>query len=45
MESPKNLTDQQNSQWFTCTVKAIGPIENNGVYVMLTDGNGKFKDT
>ncbi len=33
-----------NPGWYVCRVNAIGPIENNGVYVMLTDNGGKFKN-
>ena len=45
MSSPKELTSNQSGEWFTTEVNAIGPIENNGVYVMLTDTSGKFKNT
>lgn len=44
MKSPKD-SNSQAGEWFTCSVNSIGPIENNGVYVMLTDDNGKFKNT
>lgn len=41
-ESPKS---QANGEWFTCNVESIGPIENNGVYVNLSDKGGKFQKT
>ncbi|WP_430412660.1 hypothetical protein [Kordia sp.] len=44
MQSPKDSHDQ-TGEWFTCSVNSIGPIENNGVYVMLTDDGGKFNKT
>lgn len=32
-------------QWFVCSVNQTGPIENNGLYTMLTDTGGKFMNT
>lgn len=46
--SPQGVPASQKANatvWATASVNQIGPIENAGAYVMLTDQNGSFKNT